>query len=204
MGIPFRVREWFRHALGFRGAGVAGSDWFESRLFCCLPREFEIQVGELIKEVRGIDMDRDRYFSVPYARVLAIEQGEVIGVVELFRRQIVFDGETLSLGGVGGVVTAEKRRRRGVATALLKMGMEDFRAQNFDLAFLCADVNNPAMVKLYGRVGFVPLGKPYVYRGESGAEYVEHNGMIAPVNSNDKFRHILRGKGILDIGVGAW
>ncbi len=157
-----------------------------------------------MKECLGDSIEKDRYSSIPYARLLAIERVKVICVTKLFRRLIVFDRETVTMVGFGCLTTKYKKRRKGVATALLKMGMKDFEMQNFDLAFLCTDIKNPAMIKLYGQVGLVPLGKPYTYTGESGTKYVEHNGMVAPVSSLDKFKHVVSGKEILDIGVGAW
>lgn len=182
----------------------AGSEWFKSRLFYSLPWAFEVQVSDLLKRSFGDGIDRDRYFGVPYAHVLAIERGEVIGLVKLFRRLVVFGGETVVLGGFGRLTTDRKKRRRGVATALLENGMLDFRVQGCDVAFLCADVGNQALLRLYGRVGFVRLGKPYTYTGESGRKYVERDGMVAPVNSVDKFERVISGKEILDIGAGAW
>jgi ribosomal protein S18 acetylase RimI-like enzyme len=92
----------------------------------------------------------------------------------------------------------------GVATALLKRAMEELNAQKCDVAYLCTDIHNPAMVKLYTGVGFVPLNKSYIYVGRSGKRYTETDGMIAPLQSNEKFDLILNGKEILDLDTGNW
>ena len=195
--IRKRLNAFERHKIAKQGT-------CEIRLFYSLPRAFEIQVDKLVKEGFGDSILEDRHFSVPYAHLLAIERGEVIGVTRLFKRLIVFNRKTLTVGGFGSLTTKGKKRRVGVATALLKRGMRDFGMQNFDIAFLCTDINNPAMIRLYCRVGFVPLGKPYTYTGKSGLRYVEHNGMVAPVKSMDKLKYIVSGKEPLNIGAGSW
>lgn len=92
----------------------------------------------------------------------------------------------------------------GVATALLKKAIEELTAQNCDVAYLCTDLHNPAMVKLYTKVGFVPLNKPYTYLGRSGKRYTETDGMVAPLQSKEKFDLIVSGKETLDLDTGNW
>ncbi len=178
------------------------SEWFCCELFYSLPPAFKTQVDDLIKEGLG-NIDKDRYFSEPYAHLLAIEKRKVIGVTELFKRELIYEQQALTMGGFGFVTISKKKRRRGVATALLNRGMMDFKMQKFDTAFLITDINQ-AMIGLYGKVGFVPLEKPFTYIGQLGTRYTEHNGMLAPVNSRDIFNRIINGKEILDIGLGAW
>jgi predicted GNAT family N-acyltransferase len=180
------------------------SKWFETKLFCSLPRTFEIQINNLLKEGFPCGIDEDRYYSIPYAHVLALEKGKVIGVAKLFKRSIVFNGETIVVGGIGSVTTKQNRRRKGVATAVLRRSMEDFRMRKFDMAFLCANVHNSALIRLYGQVGFVPLGKPYTYRGRSCTEHVDHNGMVAPVIAMDMFKDVVSAEEHLNIGKGSW
>ena len=180
------------------------SKWFETKIFHSLPRTFELQVESLLKKGFPNGIDEDRYCSIPYAHVLAVEREEIIGAARLFERSIRFGREIFTVGGFGGVTTKKNKRRKGVATAVLRKGMEDFGIRNFDFAFLCADVTDSAFIRLYGKVGFVPLGKPYIYRGKSGTKYVDNNGMVAPVKAMDEFKDVLSTKEILDIGLGSW
>ena len=188
----------------FRRRKPESSKCFKIELFCSLPRTFEIQVNRLLKESFPNGIDEDRYYSFPYAHVLALEREEVIGVAKLFKRSIIFGRETLVVGGFGSVATKNNKRRKGVATALLKRGIEDFKMRNFDIAFLCTDLSSPGLTRLYAQVGFIPLGKPYTYKGKSGKKYEDHNGMVAPIGATDKFKHILSSKVTLDIGMGSW
>ena len=188
----------------FRTRKPEHSKWFETEISYLLPRTYEIQVASLLKEGFPNGIDEDRYYSIPYAHVLALERGKIIGVAKLFERSIRFRSEIVAIGGFGGVTTKKNKRRKGVATAVLRRGMEDFRMRNFDFAFLCADFKNLASARLYRKFGFVPLGKSYTYRGKSGANYVDNNGMIAPVKAMDEFKDVLSTKEILDIGLGSW
>jgi predicted GNAT family N-acyltransferase len=163
------------------------SDRFKIQLLDSLPADIEIKIKNLIK--KGFEtIDEDKYFSVPYAFVLAVEQENIVSIAKLFKRQLTYDRQIVTMGGFGSLTTDKKKRRKGLATALLKKGMEDFKRRNFDLAFLCTEINEPALIKLYSRVSFTILNKPYTYRGKSGRQYIECNGMIAPVNSEEKFQ----------------
>jgi predicted N-acetyltransferase YhbS len=146
----------------------------------------------------------DRFFSTPFAFLLAIENHSVIGTLLLFKRKIDYKGERIILGGIGNLCTKKEKRRMGVATALLKKAMEELNTQKCDVAYLCTDIHNPSMVKLYARVGFGPLNKPYTYLGRSGKRYTETDGIIAPLQSNEKFGLIMNGKDILDLDTGNW
>ncbi len=64
--------------------------------------------------------------------------------------------------------------------------------------------NEPAILRLYGRVGFLPLGKPYTYLGKSGKRYTENDGMVAQVKSKDIFDFITKDEEPFDIGNGNW
>jgi predicted GNAT family N-acyltransferase len=146
--------------------------------------------------------NKDEYCGKGYAHFLAIEKGNVISSVELFKRNIRYKGKNISLGGLGGVCTTKKRRNRGIATLLMKKGMDDFKKQKFDIAFLGTNIKNPKLVRLYNNIGFVVMKQPRVSTGKSGKRYVEKDGMIAPIKSRSKLNLILKSKEILDIGLG--
>jgi GNAT superfamily N-acetyltransferase len=188
-----------------------GSDWFRIRLFTSLPPDLGLQADRLWydnfragKSQQELKDTEDRYFSTPFAFLLALEDPSVIGTLLLFKRKIDYKGEPILLGGIGNLCTKKEKRRMGVATALLKRAMKELAAQNCDVAYLCTDINDPAMVKLYTGVGFVPLNKPYSYLGRSGKRYTETDGMVAPIQSKEKFDLILNGKEPLDLDTGNW
>lgn len=174
-----------------------------------LPGKFRKDVNKLLDEnFRSMETpeDRDKYFSVPCAYLLAVEKNSTIGMAKLFRREITYMQEKALLGGLGDICAREDRRRMGVATALIKRGMEELELMGCDVAYICTlgNVSDDLIRKLYVRVGFVPIGRPYTYLGKSGKRYTESNGMIAPLNSKEKSELILKGKEILNIGKGNW
>lgn len=192
---------------------MEGRLWFEVRLFPSLLEELKAQVEGLWDKEWGtgsgktpqqLAEDRDQFCSTPFAYILALEGDSVIGVVALHKREITYQGAEIVLGGFGGVYTVEEKRRKGVATTLLKQGMQELRSRGCDIAYLCTDIENQWLVEFYGYFGFVLLGRSCVYLGKSGRRYIEENGLIAPVESQDKFDLVLKGEEILDLGVGNW
>lgn len=189
------------------------TQWFRIKFFQSLPKKYKLQVGKILNKTFGtgsgktkkeLTEKKDRYFNDLFAYLLAIEGDFVIGIVGLCKRKIRYKGKTITLGGFSGVCTVIEKRRMGIATALLKRGIEELKFQDCDIAYLCADIYNPRMLKLYGRAGFLPLGKPHTYLGKSGKRYTDKDGMIAPIKSKDKFDFILKTKDIFDIGAGNW
>jgi GNAT superfamily N-acetyltransferase len=135
-------------------------------------------------------------------QLLAFEDSEIIGGLELYKRSIAFDGRKILLGGFGAVWTRPDKRRKGVSTALLNRGMDVLRDHGCDIAFLCTDVTT--LGGLYGAVGFQPLVTNHTYLGRFGKRHVDSDGMIAPVCSEELFGRILKSKEPFDIGRGNW
>ena len=134
--------------------------------------------------------------------ILARTGGALIGAIKLLQRAIPFGGRAIQLGGLGGVATRADWRGRGVASATTSAAMATLRQRGCDIAYLCTDIAR--LGKLYGRVGFVPLGRAHTYLGASGTRYTDTDGMIAPVNSPEIFATVIEGKEPFDIGRGNW
>jgi ribosomal protein S18 acetylase RimI-like enzyme len=137
-------------------------------------------------------------------RVLVLDGDAVIGFATAYRRTISRHGRAIVLGGLGDVCTDPVRRHAGVATAVVRAAMHELHTVECDLAYLCADVNNPGIVRLYGQVGFVPLNHPHTFRGKSGKRYTDTDAMIAPVRSPAVFQAVLEDREPFDIGIGNW
>ena len=186
---------------------------FKVNLYYTLTEKIKVQVDKLLDECFGtrsgqstekLEEQEDRFFSNPFAFLLAIEKNSVIGVIELHKREINYQGRNVVLGGFGGVCTKKSRRRRGVATTLLNYGLKELRYKSCDIAYICTDVDDPVMLKIYYQAGFISLNKPYTYIGKSGKRYTEKDGMIAPIKSKEKFDIVMKGKDVFDIGIGNW
>jgi ribosomal protein S18 acetylase RimI-like enzyme len=114
-------------------------------------------------------------------------------------------GKQIVVGGLGGVGVQKEFRGRGISTQMLAKAREILDQSDCDIAFLGTDLNDPQMLKIYGRIGFVPLNKAFRYVGRSGKLYEDkESGMIAPIHSQKLFEEILKSKEPFNIGVGTW
>ncbi len=136
--------------------------------------------------------------------ILAFDNSELIGRVIILKRKVVYGRNDLILGGIGGVCARSDKRRGGIATKLLTRAMKELNKAGCDVAYLCTNVDNPGMVKLYKQAGFVVLGKPHTYLGKSGKLYEDKDGMLAPVNSQEIFDGIMSSNKTFYIGLGNW
>jgi len=162
----------------------------------------EVFAGEQTLEEKAEYEDKCCSKSDIINYLVVYESGEVIGGVELFKRNVKYSDELLILGGIGSIWVRKDKRRKGIASAILKRGMKVLKKENCDIAYLCTDINQ--LKDLYSKVGFVPLDKDYTFVSKSEKRYFENDGMIAPINSGKKFKQILEDKKPFDIGVGNW
>src|SRR4051794_33254126 len=173
-----------------------------------LHRAFE-QVQEICFFSEGFPADQEQEFAdrfcsaadtIGYA--LAHAGDRLIGGAQLSRRQIDFRWQGVQLGGLGGVATLPEWRRRGVALAVVTAAMAELGRRGCDIAYLCTNIAE--LGGLYGRAGYVPLGRAHTYLGASGVRYNDEDGMIAPVNSLSLFAAVLADSVPFDIGKGNW
>lgn len=148
--------------------------------------------------------DNDKFCSKKdrIGYVLTFKVNRIIGAVIILKRRIRFNGANLILGGVGGVSVHKKYRRQGIATAMLKIAMRNLKREKCDLVYLCTYIEK--LKKLYSPAGFTALNRPHMFLGKSGKRYTEHDAMIAPVNSPEKFKAVLTDNKPFDIGRGNW
>lgn len=185
------------------------------RVYASLPPALKIQVDAIDRESfawayhqtpEEREIGRDKFCSrgdrIGY--VIAEQNGEVVGAVELFVRPISIQGNSVVLGGIGGLCTRNDKRKRGVGTLLLNKAMEELQSTHADIAYLCTDMKREWMAVFYEKAGFIRLAHGHTYTGKSGARYTEFDGMIAPVCSEELFQRMSMIKYSLDIGRGNW
>jgi len=187
---------------------------FKIRLYNKIPEELEEIVNNLKKQAYQKNMGaltetqknerEDKFCSQKdrFKYLLMFQNREIIGGLTLLKRKIVYNDEKIILGGVGGVWTRVDKRKMGVASLLLRKGIEFLLQNKCDIAFLCTNIKK--LGKLYERFGFTPLNREYTFIGRSGKRYYEADGMIANVSSDKIFKKVLKGKIPLDIGRGVW
>jgi ribosomal protein S18 acetylase RimI-like enzyme len=175
-----------------------------------IPKQHSEGVAALVAGCFRVAVSRpdhaDRFCSQgdAWRYVLATADDTVVGFATIYRRSIVWEGETVALGGLGDVCTDPGWRHRGVATAMVRLAMAELERVGSQLAYLCAAVDDPGILHLYGQVGFVPLRRAHTYDGNSGRRYSDTDGMIAPVGSPRVFKDIMRSDEPLHLGRGNW
>ncbi|MBM4168948.1 MAG: GNAT family N-acetyltransferase [Ignavibacteria bacterium] len=150
----------------------------------------------------ALEHQDDRYGTIPFGYVAGYLEDEIVGVVNLHKRRIRYGKRNLMLGGLGGVCTHRKHRRKGIAVRLLIESMKVLRKNACDVAFLCTDLTK--LRSLYAQVGFVPLNRTYKATGLSGRAYYSDGGMIAPVCSKSLFNRLVGDSGAFDLQGQDW
>jgi len=108
-----------------------------------------------VRELFERYMDFDPAFSYGDL-VLALEDGEPVACVQVFDKTIRLRGESVRLGGIGGVATRASHRGRGVSSDLLERALERMRAKEMWLSLLFAAPIAP----LYERLGWHKIPAP--------------------------------------------
>ena len=93
-----------------------------------------LQIACFSGQVNAEEIEED--FDRPsVARVLACHQYDLIACADIFMRQVEYEGQTISIGGMGPC-TREDWRGQGVGTRVCKTAMDYLRKQRCDIAFL--------------------------------------------------------------------
>ena len=136
--------------------------------------------------------------------IVALHDGEVVGLTIAYRRLVDVHGQPLTLGGIGDVCVEPAYRRQGIASRLVQAAMHELDLAGCDIAYLCVLLEQPGLTELYGLAGFRRLHQGHTYLGAAGTRYLDHDGMIAPVRSPALFEAILQHPEPFDIGQGNW
>lgn len=135
--------------------------------------------------------------------ILALKDNDLIGMTVVFGREIFYNEQTISLGGIGKVRVREDWRRKNIAKIMMNEAMKQLVDAKCDVAFLTTNLDS-FLADFYKKYGFAVLNKPYVFSGYSGKRHEERDGMLAPITSKAIFQEIMINKEPLDIGRGTW
>lgn len=142
---------------------------------------------------------KNNFFDNNKSAVIAKVDDKLVGLLYIHKRVTILNNKNISFAGIGGVVVHKDYRHLRIATKILEKAIEVLKKDKIDIALLCTDIKN--LGKLYNKVGFVPLGRPYYFIQKDEKEGLEKGGMIARVNSQDVFDEILNSNGKLNVGV---
>ena len=153
------------------------------------------------------DVDRqsieEDFIAESFARIFALKNQEIVGILRLFKRDIIFSGKKILLGGLAGTCVTESSRRRGVATKILKKGLEILKQEKCDIACLNADLEKRAY-ELYEEVGFKLMKRKISFENSKGKIKFDTGTMFIPVCSKQIYDYIIKSKKTFHYGKGYW
>lgn len=136
--------------------------------------------------------------------LLATEKDVLIGETRIYKRTILLNGQKIVLGGIGSVAMHPDYRKQGLATKMVKKGMDLLRKEGCAVAYICADAHSLKALEFYEQFGFRRLLQNHTYTGRSGKRYTDTDGMLAPIASKKLFKHIMATPTPFDIVQGNW
>ncbi len=126
-----------------------------------------------------------RFFSwaPPQWSVLLWDDGELVSRVGLLVREIVHDGVTKRIGGIGGVMTHPEKQGRGYAGRAMREAAARFDGElNAAFALLFC---RPHLVEFYKRLTWKPFpGRVYVEQSQGRVEFSANGAMVLDVKEN--------------------
>lgn len=90
---------------------------------------------------------------------VALDDDKIVGTVRLFKRSIYIDGLLYEAGGIGEVSVNPNYERKGIASNLIKLVLEEMNELKFSLAILFA-----SRYSFYQKFGFESVNYKYCMR----------------------------------------
>ena len=95
----------------------------------------------------------DNFIAEPFGYLFAMVGEHLISRVALFKREVIFDGQKILLGGMGGVCVTTDHRHHGVASSMIKRAIVILTQEHCDVA--CLNVHHEQKnYPLYEKLGF--------------------------------------------------
>ena len=155
------------------------------------------------EEVR--ELRQSLYFAPTYHHLLIRKGGKLVSYLRTILREASWQDKTIMVGGIGSVSTKKEERGQGYASKILEKAMELLREGGADIVLL--ETNIEKGKNLYGKVGFIPAGKPYTYNDINGELHAAKakDVMIAPGRIVDLVKEITSSSSpLLHVGNGGW
>ena len=148
--------------------------------------------------------EADCFYVESFARVLAYANREIVGHLQLKKRNVEFDGRMVLLGGTAGVCVAEHIRRKGIATELMKTGLKVLKEEGCDVACLNADLSKDVYRFFYEKLGFRLMKRKISFEDAQGKIRYDDGTMFIPLNSKETYNHLMTSKKTFHYGKGYW
>jgi predicted N-acetyltransferase YhbS len=106
--------------------------------------------------------------------LLALDRSRPVSSVQVFTKRIRLRGETVLLGGIGSVATHPDYERRGIASRLLRLAIDEMERRGMLLSLLFT-----GRISFYERLGWVQVPYPAWAVHRDGLRQVEQRDFAA-------------------------
>ena len=126
--------------------------------------------ADWIRLVEACEKPDNEFLGVQASTYFALdERGEIVGCVEL---RHALNESLATIGGHIGYSVCPKERKKGYATRMLTLILQEAREFGIDKVLLTCDADNIASMKTIVKNGGVPeKGSPYTYQDEEYYKY---------------------------------
>jgi len=129
-------------------------------------------------------------WASPQWSVLVWDEDELVAKVGLLTREIVTNGETKSIGGVGGVMTHPAKQGQGLASQAMREASKLFD-EELKVAYALLFCR-PHLVKYYQRLEWKPFqGQIFVEQPNGKVEFSANGAMVLDVKESAPLNGVL-------------
>jgi len=144
------------------------------------------------------------FIAKRFGWVFAYQGNRVVGQVELFSRNILFEGRRILVGGLGGTCVTRSTRKRGLGSELVKRGIEILTQKNCDIACLNANIKKYPSGGLYYKLGFRLMRRKISFTDANGKARYDTGEMFLPIRGNDIYELVMKSRKTFHISRGYW
>ena len=174
----------------------------ESELTDTQQNDIKSLAAECFPDV-SLTQDEEHFYAESFARILVYDNELLVGHLKLFNRNVFYNDEQVTLGGMGAVCVKSNYRGRHIATNMLKKGIEVLKEKNCDVVCLNVDTSKQTY-KLYESVGFIMLHKNISFEDSHGETKFDDGTMFLPLHSLSIYELIMKGEHTFHYGKGYW
>ena len=146
---------------------------------------------------------KEHFYAKGFAWVFALHGDEIVGLLELHKRNRVFDNIQFLLGGIGGVCVIPEFRKKGIGKRLMLMALDILKREKCDVVCLNVDLEEP-MYGFYEKLGFEMMERKISFTDINGDLIFDTGTMFKPLNSKKVFNHIMNSDKTFHYGEGYW
>lgn len=146
---------------------------------------------------------REDFIAEPFGYLFAMIGKAMISRVALFKREVVFVGQNIILGGIGGVCVTTKHRHHGVASSMLKRALLILREEKCDVVCLNVDLEKK-IYHVYEKLGFTMMKRKISFENVRGEIVHDQGTMFISVCSPEKYNLIMNSTETFHYGRGYW